>query len=260
MTNTFFKKIINLFLAFFDISIIRYSRYLHLKSINNDIVDILNLESSKKNKLLQAHKNSKSQHFQDLFVLLQTNFKKKGFYVDFGATNGLEKSNTHILEKKYKWTGILVEPAKLWHQELYKNRKTIIDTRCVWKKSNIFINFNEVNISPELSTIDSCGSLDGYNKIRRNFKQYPVKTVSLVDLLHEYKAPKIIDYLSIDTEGSEYEILKSFDFSKFEFRVITCEHNFTKNTKKLRKLLENNGYRNVYLGISREDLWFVKKV
>lgn len=44
--------------------------------------------------------------------------------------------------------------------------------------------------------------------------------------------PKIIDYLSIDTEGSEFDILSNFNFKEFKFRIITCEHNFGPNRKK----------------------------
>ena len=61
-------------------------------------------------------------------------------------------------------------------------------------------------------------------------------------MLIKYNAPKLIDYLSIDTEGSEFEILKNFDFNNFKFRVITCEHNFSDNREKIYKLLTDNGY------------------
>ena len=58
-----------------------------------------------------------------------------------------------------------------------------------------------------------------------------VETISLNDLLKKFNAPKYIDYLSIDTEGSEFEILSSLDFSKY-ISVITCEHNYSSKRKK----------------------------
>ena len=59
----------------------------------------------------------------------------------------------------------------------------------------------------------------------------------------KYNAPKNIDYLSIDTEGSEYEILKTFDFDKYNSKVITCEHNYTPARNKIYSLLSANGYQ-----------------
>ena len=73
----------------------------------------------------------------------------------------------------------------------------------------------------------------------------------------KYSAPKIIDYLSIDTEGSEYEILKKFNFDKYIFSVITCEHNFTENRKKIFNLLTSKGYKRIFKDISRFDDWYI---
>ncbi|NKB76872.1 MAG: hypothetical protein GKR96_07435 [Gammaproteobacteria bacterium] len=58
---------------------------------------------------------SKSQLRQGLFALSELSFKQGGFFVEFGATNGVGLSNTHLLETKFGWKGILAEPAKLWH-------------------------------------------------------------------------------------------------------------------------------------------------
>lgn len=46
--------------------------------------------------------------------------KKMVFFVEFGATNGVDLSNTHILEKKFNWDGVLAEPAHIWHSALKK--------------------------------------------------------------------------------------------------------------------------------------------
>ena len=77
-------------------------------------------------------------------------------------------------------------------------------------------------------------------------------------ILDKYNAPEIIDYLSIDTEGSEFEILKNFDFGKYKFNVITCEHNFTPVREKIFKLLSENGYLRKYSDLSKWDDWYVR--
>lgn len=79
-----------------------------------------------------------------------------------------------------------------------------------------------------------------------------VATISLIDLLNENNAPSFIEYLSLDTEGSEYEILKDFDFTKYIFGLIDVEHNYEEPTRtKIRTLLESNGYN--YIGENKWD-------
>lgn len=48
----------------------------------------------------------KAQHLQDLFVLSELDYKTDGFFVEFGATDGLSISNTWLLEKYFNWKGI----------------------------------------------------------------------------------------------------------------------------------------------------------
>ena len=64
--------------------------------------------------------------------------------------------------------------------------------------------------------------------------------------------------MSIDTEGSEYDILSSFDFSKYQFRIITCEHNFTAERQKIFSLLTEKGYMRKLRGLSLFDDWYVR--
>ncbi|MBK7635080.1 MAG: FkbM family methyltransferase [Saprospiraceae bacterium] len=59
-----------------------------------------------------------------------------------------------------------------------------------------------------------------------------------------------IDYLSIDTEGSEYDILSSFNFDRYTFGIITVEHNYTAYRDRIKDLLESKGYRRVLTNLS----------
>ena len=63
--------------------------------------------------------------------------------------------------------------------------------------------------------------------------------------------------MSIDTEGSEFEILSAFNFEKYKFKVITCEHNFTSNGEKIFNFLTKKGYVRKYNNISKFDDWYV---
>lgn len=206
---------------------------------------------------------SKSQLKQDVFVLTELEFKSEGYFVEFGATNGIDISNTWLLEKHYGWKGILAEPSKYWHADLHRNRNVHIETSCVWSRSNEVVTFNEVdttnaNYGPELSTVDSFSSVDNHAQTRTSGRKYDVTTISLMDLLSKYNAPTDIDYLSIDTEGSEFEILSHFDFDKYNIKLITCEHNYTPMREQLYNLLTSKGYVRKFEYLSQWDDWYVK--
>lgn len=203
--------------------------------------------------------SSKGQLKQDIMALIFNDFKKSGYFVEFGAAGGINLSNTYLLEKELGWTGILSEPSIAWHDELHKNRKCYIDTRCVWKTSGDFLEFQIVE-DGELSTLTQFSKSDQHAPARLKSSTIMVETVSLEKLLDDGKAPKVIDYLSIDTEGSEFEILKGFDFNKYKFNFITVEHNYTENREKILKLLELNSYERVLPELSQWDDWYVPRV
>jgi FkbM family methyltransferase len=202
--------------------------------------------------------SSKSQLFQDVFVLHVLNNKRNGFFIEFGATNGVSMSNTYMLEKEYGWKGILAEPAIVWQADLKNNRAALIDNRCVWNRTGETLQFFET-AEPELSTINTYSDSDFHSDTRKEKISYDVKTISLYDLLQEHNAPKNIDYLSIDTEGSEFEILEAFDFSAYDIKVITAEHNFTPYREKIFDLLTAKGYKRMFTEISLFDDWYVKQ-
>ena len=244
----------------YGIGITRYNTLKEFRQIGvaaRDIALLQHLNNDSAKLLLECFSKSKSQMRQDLFVLSQLAFKRNGFFVEFGATNGIDLSNTHLMEKEFDWIGILAEPANCWHKDLKMNRSCSIETDCVWKDSNSKLRFNEVD-EAELSTISSYSDTDLHKEARKQGKSYEVATISLNDLLKKYNAPKNIDYLSIDTEGSEYEILSHFDFSQYNFEVITCEHNFTPMREKLFSLLNKNGYKRVLEEFSSVDDWYIR--
>jgi FkbM family methyltransferase len=207
--------------------------------------------------LLDFNGESKSQIKQDIFVLSETGFKRNGYFVEFGATDGISLNNTYLLETKFNWKGIVAEPLKSKYSELIKNRTCHIEDLCVWSESGKVLEFNETPNS-DLSTINQFSSSDLHIESRRGGNIFNVETISLYDLLEKYNAPRYIDYLSIDTEGSEYEILKNFDFEKYTFKVITCEHNHTEMRDKIFTLLTSKGYVRKYENLSQFDDWYVK--
>jgi len=207
--------------------------------------------------LLNIFPKSKSQFLQDLFVLSQLRFKLEGYYIEFGATDGLNLSNTYILEKNYAWTGILAEPSKQFHENLRLNRpKSRIDERCVYSETGKTVLFSEVK-STGLSQMSIYQGGDKLARLRNQRNSYQVDTISLNDMLDFHRAPHVIDYLSIDVEGGEYDILAAIDHNKYKFLVITVEHNYSEMRQKIFNLLTSNGYKRVHKEISQVDDWYI---
>jgi FkbM family methyltransferase len=200
---------------------------------------------------------SKAQRFQDLLVLHLTGEKRNGYFVEFGATNGLRMSNSYVLEKSYGWSGIVAEPCRHWHRDLQLNRQCSIDLRCVWSKTGEHVEFREPP-DAELATIARFSDGDFHAKSRRSGQLYSVETVSLNDLLLQHGAPHLIDFLSIDTEGSEFDILSAFDLDAHDIRIITVEHNYTTMRARIRDLLTANRYGPLFEDLSQWDDWYVR--
>lgn len=207
--------------------------------------------------LFHRRHESRSQILQDLWVCYELGERQGGFFVEFGATNGLVNSNTWLLEKKYDWKGILVEPNPIWHSALVENRSSIVDRRCVSSSTGKTVAFLTTDdADPELSSIAEFAKDDHFASVRADGVEIKVDTISLNDLLKEYNAPFEINYISIDTEGSEFDILSNFDFSKHAFDVISVEQNrFTE--RKIESLLSKNGYIRVFKEFSQWDGWYV---
>jgi FkbM family methyltransferase len=205
--------------------------------------------------------DSQSQNYQDVFVLYETNYKRDGYFVEFGATDGISISNTLLLQEKYGWQGILAEPNPYWHEALEKNRShQHISKECVYSETGKEIEFIASN-APDLSSIKELAAKDEHEEARNEGQTILVKTTSLVDLLDKYEAPEEIDYLSIDTEGGEYIILKAFfdNPKKYTIKTMTVEHNYiVQDREKIHALLVQNGYKRKFQELSRCDDFYVK--
>ena len=141
-----------------------------------------------------------------------------------------------------------------------KNRKSILSKKAVFSESGKKLIFNEVPKNPELSGCNDYLENDNNSKLRKDFTSYEVETISLNDLIKKHLDKKQIDYISIDTEGSEFEILKNFDFKKQQVEIFTIEHNFLDEKRaKIFKIMTENNYKRVFETLSHWDDWYVKK-
>jgi FkbM family methyltransferase len=195
---------------------------------------------------------SRSQLGQDLEVVRFYNNKQNGFFVEVGASDGLEISNTYLLESQYNWKGVCFEPIPSRFKRLLKNR---VNSTCyneaAYSQSGLTLTFDISHVSDLLSGIS--GHIDAHKpKVDSSKTSIQVQTISLLDALDRANAPSFIEYISLDTEGSEFEILSTFDFEKYTFGLIDVEHNFIEPRRTdIRNLLLSKGY--VYKGENQWD-------
>jgi FkbM family methyltransferase len=197
------------------------------------------------------------------FVL---NEKRSGTFLEFGATNGVELSNSLLLEKEFGWKGVLAEPSPQWHAALMQNRPdATILTDCIYSETGKNVDFfvSEVGVLSSLEEFKNhdASSMPGNAQARnRNGYTVSVPTISLNDVFVRYLDSAPIDYMSVDTEGSELLILENFDFGKFGPRIVSVEHNFSDSEAMLDELFQHNGYERYFREQTQFDAWYVRKV
>lgn len=239
------------------------NRYENEINVLNSCVELLSHElmlALKKNQLIHntspnIQQISNSQLGQDLWVLNKTNFKKMGYFVEVGASDGIKLSNTYVLETSYGWTGLCIEPDLSAYENLVKNRKCKCSNDLIGKLTGENFEFVHAN---SFGGILDFACADNHSEKRISFKKIgrtsQLTTISLDDELSKYNSPNTIDYMSIDTEGSEYYILQNFDFSKWDIKLLTIEHNYSKNRYLIHDLMKSNGYD--FIEVEWDDWYF----
>jgi FkbM family methyltransferase len=183
-----------------------------------------------------------SQGGQDIYVTRILKEKRDGYFIEIGANNGYTMSNTYLLEKNYGWKGICVEATPYKITELTNNRpNAICISSAAFLESNLELDFTTcpldiLNVITEYAEI-------AIDFLKENGEIIKVNTRSLTDILNENNAPENIDYLSIDTNGSEYKVLEGIDFTKYKFNVITVKNSLIEEKQnRIKEILTSNGY------------------
>jgi FkbM family methyltransferase len=192
----------------------------------------------------QLKGKSASQLGQDLWVLEKTGYKRGGYFVEFGATDGVLLSNTWLLEREFGWQGICAEPNPKLFAQLKRNRQCTLSDQYIGRETGNVVEFilaDAYGASREFAGEDMHKTKRDAYLAAGHVARFT--SISLDEFLREHQAPRDIDYISIDTEGSEYDLLSSFPFHEWNIRLLTVEHNFSDQRQKIRTLLEGYGYR-----------------
>lgn len=206
-----------------------------------------------------------SQDNQDCY--LETNiFKgyKNGFYVDIGAHDGITINNTLYFEKNNNWTGINIEPIKTVFDKLVFNRPNNINLNCAVCNNDGETEFLcNVGYTEMISGIKANFDIRHLERLERENAQYgskteviKVKTKKLETILDENNI-KHINYLSIDVEGAEFEVIKSINFDKVFIDVIGFENNYNDTSVPIVDYLHNKGFIIIHMNL---DIFMINKM
>jgi len=193
-----------------------------------------------------------SQFEEDIFLEKYFRSKSKGKFVDLGCFHPTRHNNTYQLYKR-KWSGINIDlnPLSIEMFNFLRPRDINLNT-CLSKKKGYKKLFYSGELSP-LNTIDPYHT----NFIKKNFKLNEkifkikkIKTENINGILKKYKF-YVIDFLSIDLEGHEYDVLNNFRFDIYKVNLICVEmlnHNIKskKNSSKITNLLKKNNFKLIY--------------
>lgn len=186
---------------------------------------------------------------EDYIIWKAFDEKTKGFYVDVGAADGKRFSNSYFFEKQ-GWDGICVEPNREFFELLKNKRKNSICVNCAVGCYNGTVDFYEkglnssVNIDEYIESRKSANRLSGIQTSDYNKVQIQVRTLN--DILEENNVTNI-DFITIDVEGFELEVLKGFNLAKYRPSVILLEDGFQKEEKCLEMnfILSNFSYNRI---------------
>ncbi len=170
------------------------------------------------------------QFSTDALIELYFQNKRHGVCVEVGVANGTRGSNTLYFEKR-GWRTLCIEPNPLYSDGISKSRKEYVQCACgsEYKKSSKFTVFDigEHNIMSSLSGLQPDKRLlKTHGHVINKSYEIDVEVKTLNSILEENNFPSKIDFISIDTEGTELDVLKGLDFTKWDISLLVVENNF----------------------------------
>jgi FkbM family methyltransferase len=193
-----------------------------------------------------------SQCGQDEY-LHNTVFKgyNNGFYMDVGAHDGVFINNTLYFEKNHDWHGINIEANPNLFMELIKNRPN----------NNININCAVCNEDGTSEFLCNTGYTDGLSGLTKTYDPRHMSRLNRENRIHKSTTSRIqvitkrieticdennikhINYLSIDVEGAEMEVIASINFDKVFIDVIGFENNYNDKSVEIIEYLKGKSYK-----------------
>ena len=193
-------------------------------------------------KKINQNNNFFSEAGQDMLV--KDNFfknQRSGFFVEIGAFDGIEGSNCYHFEKYMNWHGIAIEASPLQFEKLKKNRNCKLRNVAIGSENNQVEFYEVAEGFTQMSGINNLNFQNSFERIKKNSNS-KINKIHIECKTFENLVPNdhIIDLVSIDIEGNEFDVLKSIDFDKYKIKVIILENNVPNELSYLKFFLDKN--------------------
>ncbi len=201
--------------------------------------------------ILGFHNFGAGNFDQELDSVLNPSVRKPGFFVELGANDGITYSNSKRLELFFDWRGILIEPEPRSFYQLKRNRSrksyfyNVAAVSFQYSKPTIDLMYSGLMTTPlegNSSLMDPTEhALDGERFLQNSETTYifSANARTLNSILVESSAPKNMEFLSLDVEGGEYEVLNGIDHLQYRFEFMLIE---TQNLEEIVNFLKPLGY------------------
>lgn len=222
----------------------KYLQYIKKFGIINFFKSANSLMKKKKfviiEKFINKNKISYSQYCEDIFIDRLLNYKGEGFYVDVGANHPCFLNNTKIFSDR-GWTGINIEPNIVNYKIFNEVRPKDINLNIGISSKDGFFDFYNFK-EDTLSTFSPEIAENLLNNGRQLVSKENVKLRRLSSIFNEYKI-KDVDFITIDTEGNDEDVIMSNDWDKYRPKIVCVEDNF--NSRNLQKLFKKYNYKKI---------------
>lgn len=194
-----------------------------------------------------------AQNYQDVWFMKLAKHNnwtnvKNGFFLDIGAYNGIWCSNSKLLEIELNWGGACVD----FRPHSFEDRKCMVFQNAMSGETGKEVSFIGTDQERKISFRGSSG-VGGVGG-NSDSSSTSLRTISFPDLLKQSNAPSFIPLVSLDVEGHELEVLKSFQWDKVEVGAWIIEN----PVSEIKKLLYKNEYKERYIMNRGVDGYFVK--
>jgi len=193
--------------------------------------------------LISPNARSWSQYGQDIYISNLFNGRRGGFFVEIGGYDGQSLSNTLLLEKRYNWTGLLIEAnTDLFPLMKKTDRNCYMINSCIGKEGSNMTFLISGCLSSSYETLTQQHRNRIFRENPEGTKELSVVCHSLQNIMKEIGQSRI-DYFSLDVEGAELFILNSIDWESLFIDVFTIETD--QHRTEIIAFMEDHGYERI---------------